>query len=166
MSDYVNMPKLEPEAVAQLVELYREINPPVAKSHRVRMGMNIGKVISHYRDTRWFRWTAKQRKLFKDLFGNRDHVRRGLVGYFLGFPANDGFLDVMDTWADQGDRAAVIVAYALFDGQSIWLNGERIILQAGEGIAFRISVVHEVKRSKLEAVWANTMVLGNPADYA
>lgn len=166
MPDYISLPKLAPERVAQLKELYAELNPPIATAHRVRMGANIGSVVSHYKDSRWFRWTAAQRQIFKDAFDNRPHIQRALIGYFLEFPEKDGFLDLMTTWEGRGERCAVIIAHALNDGQHIWLNGKKVVLQAGDGIAFHVSVLHEVKKSKHQSLWANTMCLGLAADFA
>lgn len=165
MPDYIHLQQLPKESVAQLLELYGEFNPPFATSHRLRMGANLGAKPSVYKDTRWFKWNADQRLRFKNAFDNRDHVSKALVGYFLEFPKNVGFLDVMTTWADLGERAAIIAAFALNDGQHIEINGNKVVLNAGEGIAFHVSQIHEVKKSKLGAVWANTMVLGKLSDF-
>jgi hypothetical protein len=165
MTEFAHLPKLEPEAVEALRALYTEFNPRFATSMRRRVGANVAENLSVYKDTRWFKWTADQRKRFKDAFANRPSVTKALVGYFLEFPKNDGFLDLMNTWVDAGDRAAIIVAYALKDGQNITINDEKHILNAGDGIAFRVSCLHEVKKSKLDALWANTMVQGKLSDF-
>ncbi|MNF35470.1 hypothetical protein D3C81_331420 [compost metagenome] len=165
MSDYTHLPKIETEAVEALRTLYTEFNPRFATAQRRRVGANTNQNLSVYKDTRWFKWSAEQRKRFKDAFNNSPHVARALVGYFLEFPKNSGFLDLMDTWADQGERSAIIVAYAMYDGQHILINGQKVILNAGEGIAFHVSQLHEVKKSKLDALWANTMVQGKLSDF-
>jgi hypothetical protein len=165
MPDYIHLQKLPEESVAQLLALYSEFSPPFATSHRLRMGANLGAKPSVYKDTRWFKWTAEQRQRFKTAFDNRAHVAKALVGYFLEFPKNVGFLDVMTTWAELGERSAIIVAYAINDGQHIVINSNKVVLNAGEGIAFHVSQIHEVKKSKLDALWANTMVLGKLSDF-
>ncbi|MNF18686.1 hypothetical protein D3C80_2229140 [compost metagenome] len=53
----------------------------------------------------------------------------------------------------------------MYDGQHILINGQKVILNAGEGIAFHVSQLHEVKKSKLDALWANTMVQGKLSDF-
>lgn len=160
MSGYVPLPQLTPESVAGLKEIYAELNPPVATCQRVRMGANIGTKISHYKDTRWFKWSADQRKRFKDYFDNSSRVTKALVGYFIEFPKNCGYLDLQTTWAGQGTRTAIITAYALNDGQHIIIDDKKVVLNAGQGIAFHVSAIHEVKKSKRDSLWANTMVLG------
>jgi hypothetical protein len=165
MSEYQILPPLSAEAVAGLKEIYAELNPPVAKGQRVRMGANIGSKISCYKDTRWFKWSAAQRKRFKDYFDNRPHVTKALVGYFIEFPKNCGYLDTQTTWVAGGEHSTIIVAYALNDGQSIIISDKKVTLNAGEGISFRLSKVHEVKKSKRDSLWANTMVLGKLEDY-
>lgn len=175
MSDYIMLPKLPAESVAALLELYSEFSPAFATSFRRRIGksptsrMRIGasgqSKLSVYKDTRWFKWSPEQRQRFKDAFPNKMHTK-ALVGYFIEFPKNGGFLDEMDAWADQGDAASVIIAHALKDGQNIVISGEKVVLNAGEGIAFKISKVHEVKPSEFDALWANTMVLGKLETFA
>lgn len=169
MSDYVMLPKLPKESVEKLLALYTEFNPPFATSlrrrigksptSRMRIGANGQKRLSVYKDTRWFKWSPTQRQRFKDAFPNEMHTK-ALVGYFLEFPKDVGFLDEMDAWVATGEAAAIIVAHALKDGQNIVISGKKIILNAGDGIAFRVSKIHEVKPSEFDALWANTMVLG------
>lgn len=173
MPSYVHLQKLPPESVEQLVSLFGEFNPPFATSirrrigndrtNRLRMGSNGIDSLSVYRDTRWFKWTAEQRNRFKAAFTNPKHTN-ALVGYFIHFPQNTGFLDVMESWKGQGENSSIIIAYAMYDGQSIYIEDEQVVLQSGEGIAFHVSSVHQVKKSKLDALWANTMVLGKLSD--
>jgi hypothetical protein len=165
MSDYVHLPKLETEAVTALRTLYAEFNPRLATGRRLRMGANAAENLSVYKDTQWFTWTAAQRQRFKDAFNNSPHVAKALTGYFLEFPKKVGFLDLMNTWVSQGDRSAIIVAYAMNDAQQILINDTKVVLNAGEGIAFHISQLHEVKKSKRDALWANTMVQGKLSDF-
>lgn len=154
--NYTRLPPLSKDNVAALLQLYTELDPPEAVSHHRRNGVNIQNNLSVYKNTRWFWWSRKQRQLFKDNYLSA-FTNKALVGYFIEFPAKRGFLDRMEAWVDS-DSAGVITAYALNDNQHIWLDGTKVVLSKGEGIAFSLRRVHEVKPSKTRAVWANLMV--------
>ena len=176
MPNYINLQKLPEESVEALKKLYSEFNPPFATGVRRRIGksdqarlatadMGDQSLLSVYKDTRWFKWTTEQRKRFRDAIGNEKYTK-ALVGYFLELPRNKGFIAEMDAWVHMGEGAAVIIAYALKDGQTITIAGEKVIVNTGEGIAFKLSHIHEVKKSKRDALWANTMVLGPLESFA
>lgn len=154
--NYTRLPPLSKENVEALTQLYAELDPPEAVSHHRRNGVNIQNNLSVYKNTKWFWWSRKQRQLFKDNYLPA-FTSKALVGYFIEFPAKRGFLDRMEAWVD-ASSAGVIIAYALHDNQHIWLDDKKVVLSKGEGIAFSLRRVHEVKPSKTRAVWANLMV--------
>lgn len=160
---YVTYPKLSSDSLKTLEELVLEINWADTKAHRLRLGENGGANISQYKTTRWFEWTAEQRARFRSALPDT-HCKSALVGYFLGFEPKTGFLDRITTWEGDAANSGTIIAYALKDA-TILLNDVEIEVKRGEGIGFNLSVVHEVKASEEGQLWANVMVLGDPAKF-
>lgn len=126
-------------------------------TNNIRLGANGIERLSNYSHSRWFDWSADQRTAFKNAFGSE--TDKALVGWFLKFPANTGFLDLMTYWQDK-IMAGNIIAYALNDNQRIWLNDTEILVNRGEGVKFSLKIPHEVKVSNSPQNWACVMQLG------
>lgn len=160
---YVRYPKLPDESLATLEELLKELNWVNAVSHRRRMGENSYNNLSEYTNTRSFSWTHEQRERFRSTIPE-NQSRKALVSYFIEFAPKTGFLDRMTTWKDNPASSGTIIAYALKDA-TILLNDTVVDVKRGEGIGFNLSVIHEVKASDNGQLWANMMVLGDPAKF-
>lgn len=120
----------------------------------IRLGANGTEKISNYSYSRWFDWTADQRMTFKNAFGSE--VDKAIVGWFLTFPANTGFLDLMTYWEDK-KTAGKIVAYALNNNQKICINDNEEIINRGEGVKFSLKLPHEVKNHNIKQDWVCIM---------
>ena len=160
---YVRYPKLSDDNLATLEELVRELNWVASISHRRRMGENLQDNLSQYTNTRWFKWTHEQRQRFRSAIPENQHSK-ALVGYFIEFAPKTGLLDRMTTWKDDPANSGTIIAYALKDGV-ILLNDTEVDVKRGEGIGFNLSVIHEIKPSDNGQLWANLMVMGDPAKF-
>lgn len=126
-------------------------------NNNIRLGANGIEKLSRYSYSRWFDWTNDQRTTFKNSFGS--DANTALVGWFLTFPANTGFLDLMTYWQDK-TMAGNIVSYALNDNQRIWLDGTEVAVNRGEGVKFSLKIPHEIKISTVTQNWVCVMQLG------
>lgn len=153
---YKKLSKLTEENTAALVSLFDEIE---LNSRNIRPGANAEKRLSIYKSSRWYEWNRTQKNHFKALMPT-NYVNQSVVGWYLHFPANTGFLDLMTAWQDT-PVAGHIVAYALTSAEII-INGETVRVQAGDGIAFCLSEPHEVKPKAYEQNWACLMLLNMP----
>lgn len=153
---YIPVKKLTEERIEKLLELHDTVKPQLAVSHRRRNGVNIEKNLSVYTYQRWFNWNRHQRGFFRSCFPP-ELAGKAITGYFIGFPAEEGHLDLMLTWVDR-IGSGTMIAYALHDNQHVWLDGRKVTVNKGEGIAFSLKVPHQVKHSTEEALWANIMV--------
>lgn len=160
---YVRYPKLPDESLATLEKLVAELKWVNAVSHRRRMGENAYNNLSEYTNTRSFSWTHDQRERFRSAIPVKQHSK-ALVSYFIEFAPKTGFLDRMTTWTDNPASSGTIIAYALKDAV-ILLNDTEVDVKRGEGIGFNLSVIHEIKASENGQLWANMMVMGDPAKY-
>jgi hypothetical protein len=122
-----------------------------------RVGANGPDRMSVYQQSRWYSWTKSQRDVFAAAFSSED-MDWAAVGWFLKFPPQTGFLDVMDFWVDK-PYAGTIVAVSLSDNNDGYVAGEEIILQPGEKIEFSLKNLHEVRESENERLWACIMQL-------
>lgn len=122
----------------------------------MRLGLNRTDNLSEYTLSKWKDWTKSQRDQFKNCF-DRQYVDKSVIGWFLNFPSNTGFLDLMNTW-ENSENCGTVVAYS-FENQEIFLDGTCINLTAGEGIKFKLSITHEIKKSSLDRNWACLMLM-------
>jgi len=150
---YKKLSKLNQESVNNLIELYDEVQ---FINKNIRTGASGIEKMSVYFYSKWKTWNRHQTSKFKNCF-SQTLVDNSLIGWFLKFPSNKGFLDLMTTWV--GKDCGTVYAYALEDNQKIWLNGIEITVNKGEGIEFCLSIPHEVKLSSLEQKWACLMSL-------
>ena len=116
--------------------------------------------LSVYDTSKWYDWNRAQKQEFKSCF-EYDLSNKALIGWFLKFPKTTGFLDLMNYWKDT-DSAGVIIAYALEENQDIYLNGVKVVVHKGEGIAFSLRTEHEVKKKATEQKWACMMTMSMP----
>ena len=123
-------------------------------SDNIRLGANGTAKISNYSYSRWYDWTADQRMAFKSAFG--PEVDKAIVGWFLTFPANTGFLDLMTYWEDK-KMAGKIIAYALHNNQRMCINGIEQTINRGEGVKFSLRVPHEVNINSIKQDWVCIM---------
>lgn len=154
---YVNYPALRSTKTDGLIELSKTITFKNAVSNKRRIGENRFENLSVYENSRWYGWSAQQRKAFKSLLPE-DLVKRSVVGWFLKIPEESGFLDRMTFWVDK-PFAGTVVAYALKDRQVVHLNDQPTSVRLGEGLSFNLKVIHEIKRSRQGQLWACLMVL-------
>lgn len=122
----------------------------------IRVGASGTTKMSKYVHSRWYDWNRQQKTSFKNCF-NPAYSENALVGWFLKFPANQGFLDLMNYWVDK-KMAGVVVAYALTNN-TIIINSNQISVKAGEGIKFSLKNPHEIRVSPAEQRWACLMLL-------
>jgi hypothetical protein len=150
---YKNLPKLNQENIDKLNSLRSQV--PFTDKDR-RAGSSGLQKMSIYTYSKWKSWNRSQVLTFKESL-DQSLVDKALIGWFLKFPATTGFLDLMTTWV--GKDCGIVSAFSLEDNQKIWLNGEEITLNKGEGIQFSLSVLHEVKTANFEQNWACLMSL-------
>lgn len=160
---YVRLPALPPEAVAQLRQHYQEVPVKRAESHRRRMGENTVNALSIYRYSRWFDWTAAQRKAFKKHLPP-SQAEKAIVGWFLDIDPEVGFLDRMTTWVGK-TMAGTILSYSLKGEAQILINDRVVRVPEGEGICFNLREIHEIKPSPNGQLWACLMVLEEPTAF-
>lgn len=129
---FVRQETLSPEALAELKALAGEVHFVKAESHRRRMGANMYAALSIYNYSRWYLWNADQRKRFKASMPDKP-IKKSVVGWYIHFPAEEGFLDVQTYWADER-MSGTAVSFALNDNQTIIIGDDTVTLNAGEGI--------------------------------
>ena len=123
---------------------------------KIRPGLNAPDRMSVYNYSKWTAWDRTQRNAVKEMF-DPWLVDHALVAWFLEFPKNRGFLDVMNYWQNQ-PTAGKITAYALTD-QDIVLDNERVTVDRGQGIHFGLKTLHEIKGKAKDQVWFCFMTL-------
>ena len=126
-------------------------------STRTRLGANSFDKLSVYEYSKWKNWTREQRASFKSCF-SEDDISKAVIGYFLKFPANTGFLDEMNAWQD-ATSAGTIVAYSLTANNSITIDNQAISVEQGKGIEFSLAQLHSVSASSTEGNWACLMLM-------
>lgn len=122
----------------------------------IRMGASGTTRISKYVYSRWYDWNRQQKLTFKNSF-DPYYSDNALVGWFLKFPANQGFLDLMNYWTDK-KMAGNVIAYSLTNN-TIVINSNQIAVKTGEGIKFSLKNPHEIRVSPAEQRWACLMLL-------
>lgn len=150
---YKLLPTLNLEKTNQLKDLFSSVE--FTNKDR-RLGNSGLDKMSIYNYSKWKSWNRHDVQKFKQAF-EQNLVEKSLIGWFLEFPADTGFLDLMTTWV--GKDCGIISAFSLVDNQSIWLDGEEVNLKQGEGIEFSLSIPHEVKQSAARQQWACLMSL-------
>jgi hypothetical protein len=154
---YKRLIKMAPQQVDRLSALMLQVKMNDTTEH---YGVNGFEKISVYTGSKWYDWNRLQKKEFKECFDS-NYISKALIGWFLHFPANTGFLDLTRYWEDKSIANSVI-SYALTDSE-IWLNNECVTVAKGEGIAFSLRVPHEVKTKSAEQNWACLMTSTVPA---
>lgn len=129
----------------------------VLSSARVRVGKNKHDNMSVYTTSKWFDWTADQRRNFKQSFA-AEFVDKAVSGWYLHLPANTGHLDEMDYWQDK-PYAGTVVAYSLTDENSIIIDDTEYTCNTGEGIKFSLKQLHKINKSSAARNWACLMLL-------
>jgi len=126
-------------------------------SKNPRLGISGIDNISVYSSSRWKSWSRDQKAIFKSCFPE-DIINKSLIGWFLHIPKNSGFLDLMLKWADQ-KTCGTVLAVALNDNQTVYLDGNAVTVNKGQVIKFKLSVPHEIVKSNVEQKWACAMIL-------
>jgi len=126
-------------------------------SNSTRIGKNNFDGLSVYEFSKWKTWNRDQRKSFKQCFETAD-IDKSVIGWFLKFPANKGFLDTMTAWQDV-TVAGTIVAYSLTENNNITINGEKIAVDKGHGLEFSLKNAHSVSALETEGNWACLMLM-------
>lgn len=153
---YTRLHTLSETAVTELCELKDEVSFSDSYGARRRQGKNDAKALSIYNYSKWFNWTHAQRETFRKALPEKQTQKSKQV-WFLDIPAQTGFLDVMTYWVDHAHMCGKVCAYSLTDNQVIYLNGNAITLEKGEGIYFCLSEIHEIKPSMKGQLWACVM---------
>jgi len=122
----------------------------------IRLGENRTDNMSVYRYSKWTTWNRTQKSDFKDCFESSD-IEKSVIGWFLNFPANTGFLDNMTYWNDK-DGCGTVISYAL-EAQSIIIDGTTVNLEAGQGIKFKLNQSHKIETSSSARNWACIMMM-------
>ena len=126
-------------------------------SNSTRLGVNNFDNLSVYEFSKWKVWNRQQRSNFKSCFDSAD-IEKAVIGWFLKFPANTGFLDTMNAWQD-AKASGTIIAYSLNDNNKITISGSEITVNRGEGIEFPLTNEHSVGISGVESNWACLMLM-------
>lgn len=152
---YKLFPAASKTDVKKFIELSEGLVFSRAEGSKRRVGRNKEKALSIYKYSKWFTWSFKQRAIYRKLIG--DHrASRTLQCWYMKVPAGDGFLDVMDYWVTH-PTACSVVSVALKDNQSIWIDGEEVVVKKGEAIGFKLNTIHEIKPSENGQMWACIM---------
>ena len=151
-----NLPNISSVAVDKLTALVSSVEFDDKKR---RLGVNGVDKMSVYRKSRWYEWTREQKSIFEAAF-NQAYIEKSVVGWFLHFPANTGFLDQMNAWQN-ATHAGNIIAFSLSDNNSIWIDGTEYHAAKGEGYKFSLKHLHEVKTSPDNRYWACLMLMEN-----
>jgi len=150
---------LTEEQKNNLLTLQSQVTMVPATSHRRRMGVNINKKLSVYNLSKYLKWTADQRKVFKDNFpANADS--KAVVKWFVEYPATTGFLDRMTYWENE-PSPSWLTCYNLKGAGDITLNNENITVPVGQGIVFSVDMIHEIKPTAQGTLWACVMTCDN-----
>lgn len=157
------MPILSAQVISDLRLHYSQVPHVQASSHRRRMGENGPLAPSVYTFSRWYTWTKAKRDDFKALW-REDIIKDAMVGWHLAFPPVIGFLDRMTTWVGE-IRTGSVVSYNIGGDCTILIDDRPVVVKHGEGIAFNLRMIHEIKASKAGQQWACIMTLHNPAKY-
>ena len=123
----------------------------------IRLGANNYGNLSKYEVSKWKGWNRTQRSAFKSYFAEED-INKAVIGYFIKFPANTGFLDEMNAW-DGETVAGTIIAYSLTDNNSITIDGKIVTLQRGQGVEFSLTNTHSISTAGVERNWACLMLM-------
>lgn len=150
---YEKLSKLTDSQINMLTSLKQDV--PMSNKY-IRLGESGTATQSVYYYSKWSTWNREQKNNFKTIFTEAD-INKSVVGWFLNFPANTGFLDKMIAWQGQEDCGTVI-SYAL-DAQIIYIDDQPVNMLAGEGIKFKLNHLHEIKTSPTERNWACIMVM-------
>lgn len=150
---YTKLSKLNQDKIEFLEMLSKQVT---YRNNNIRMGANGPEKASVYLYSKWFDWDRNQRKAYKSCF---DPALSGnaIMGWFLKFPKDTGFLDLMTYWVNH-QLSGTVVSFAL-SNQEILLNGEKVPVLSGEGIKFSLKIPHEIKSSNTETTWACLMLL-------
>ncbi len=154
---YKQLPKLTNDNLIKLENLLDIVS---YKNKIEHIGVNGYNRLSVYNTSKWYDWTRQQKQEYKSCFEN-EFTDKALIGWFLRFPKTTGFLDKIEYWKTT-NAAGIILAYALDDGQDIHLDGNKIVVNKGEGIAFSLRTTHEVKVKATEQNWACLMTMSMP----
>ena len=144
---------LDSTSVDALLDIKENVN---FSSNNIRIGKNSLDKLSVYSNSKWHDWTRDQRSSFKNILSS--HIDTAVIGWFITFPANTGFLDTMDYWVDKPDSGTV-VAFSLTNNNNITIAGNTVTLNKGEGIKFSLREIHEVGIASSERSWACLMQL-------
>ena len=126
-------------------------------SNTVRLGVNNYDNLSKYEFSKWKNWNREQRSNFKSCFASED-IDKTVIGYFLKFPANTGFLDEMNAWQD-AKAVGTIIAYSLTENNSITIDNQVVSVNRGQGVEFSLTNSHSVSTSATEGNWACLMLM-------
>lgn len=160
---YTRLHTLSETAVAELRGLKDEVVFSDSYGARRRQGKNDANALSIYNYSKWFNWTHKQREIFRKALPERQTQKTKQV-WFLDIPPRTGFLDEMTYWITHAKSCGKICAYSLTDKQTIYLNGNSVTLEKGEGIYFCLSNLHQLKPSKDGQLWACVMTTSPVTD--
>ncbi len=161
---YVVLPRIQHNELETLLEMAAEVPFKECISHRRRIGVNRENALSVYSTSKDVAWSHKQNKKIRKSM-HPVHVDNSLTIYYLKFPKEEGFLDDMDAWLDT-ENCGTMVSYALTDGCTIKIDGQEVTLNKGQGVAFKLNVLHSVPKRDFEQLWLCSMVFGDAKAYA
>lgn len=150
---------LTAEQLKNLQDLQSQIKMVPATSHRRRMGENKYNNLSVYNYSRFLKWTAAQRKIFKENFPtNADN--KAVVKWFVEYPANTGFLDRMTYWVNE-KSPSWFTCYNIKGSGNITIGDELVVVPVGQGITFPVNEIHEIAPTSTGTTWACVMTCDN-----
>lgn len=154
---YKKLTNLPIENLQKLQELSRIV---IYKNKIEHLGVHGYQRLSIYTNSKWYDWTRQQKQEFKSCF-ETDYVNKAIIGWFINYPKEVGFLDRTEYWKTT-NSAGIVLAYALTDGLDIHLNDTRVTVNQGEGIAFSLRIPHEIKAKTVDQRWACLMTMSMP----
>lgn len=149
---------LQTENITKLIELSQQGTFTPSLSYRRRMGENGMNNPSMYHVWKWDKMNREQRSVIKDIIGE-DIISKTVIGYFLKLE-KDGLIDRISTWKDY-KLGVKMFSIALKDNQRIWIDDQKITLNAGDAIEFQIQSTHCIPKTDKEDLWLCLMVVSD-----
>lgn len=140
----------------KLYDITKAIKYTRSYGFRKRMGSNKNRNLSDYYYARWDKFPAIVKAEYESCVPN-EVTQNVLSASFLKLE-KDCLLDEQNTWANDTPYIASFLSIALRNKQTILINGEKHVLNAGDAIRFDIDDLHEIPRVQSENAWQINMI--------
>lgn len=157
MTIHVKKKHLTKKAVTELVNIASNAVWESSTSIRRRTGANGMDNPSMYQTWKWYRIPRAFKSTIIDL-SPKNIWDKTFMFFFRKFEKDVGLLDTMTNWVGTKNVTSFL-AVALGDKQQIIIDGELIVLDAGDSVTFNITHEHSVPKVKEDALWAIWMIV-------